>query len=219
MAVDIAGSCGDFTASLWEGVEDVFKLIIDHPFNRAMAEGSLSRENFRQYLEQDILYLKEDNRALSIMAERAVLPEEGDFFRILAGEGMAQEEALHRQMADSFEIKGSALKSRACLEYGDFLVSTALDCPYEEAAAALLPCYWVYQNAGRITAAGAVKSNPYQAWLDTYGGDQFSHYTEEYIRLVEKIARRSKRIVQERMTAAFRRSTEFELDFLPLCRP
>lgn len=215
MSRDIAGVCGDFTAFLWGSVDDLFSAILDHPFNREMAAGTLPQEIFRQYLEQDRLYLKEDNRALSLTAGRAILPDESAFFRELAGEGLALEEALHKELGDRFKMTPTPRKSRACREYGDYLVQTALKSSYEESVAALLPCYWIYQNAGKATALGAAEGNPYQSWLDTYGGDQFSHYSKAYVLLVEKVGLRSEKPVREKMIIAFRRSVEYELAFLP----
>ena len=43
--------------SAWEAARPVYEKILEHPFVRALADGTLSAERFRFYLRQDALYL------------------------------------------------------------------------------------------------------------------------------------------------------------------
>ena len=38
---------------------------------------------------------------------------------------------------------------------------------------ALLPCFWIYAEVGRDIHGRAAPSNPYQAWIHTYAGEEF----------------------------------------------
>ncbi len=206
--------CGSYTASLMKECEDIYSGIVHHPFHRQMAEGSLSRRAFICYLEQDTHYLKEDARALALTAEKAPSPGEKSFFHELATKGIEFETDLLKQLGREKTASERIPPNRACREYGSFLVQTARKNSYEESAAALLPCYWVYLQAGLETLRLSTQGNPYQDWMDAYAGEIFRSYTNRFIRLVETLANRSEIRMQKKMSTAFRRSVAFELEFL-----
>lgn len=60
-----------FSHALWQQVAPIYQTIIDHPFNRELAEGVLDRGRFLFYLEQDAYYLVRFSRALALIAGRA----------------------------------------------------------------------------------------------------------------------------------------------------
>ena len=207
-------ACGEFTRRMWNEAYEDFRRILSHPFNQQLASGTLRGEAFRQYLEQDILYIKEDARALALTAEKASQKEEALFLSKLANDGIELEKALHVQLAESFPPRPSPGMNSACRAYSDFLCSTASEKPYQESVAALLPCYWIYQSAGIETASRSTGENPYQSWLDTYSGVEFTNYTREFVRLAEKLAQRSDEAMRIRMLRAFLKSVAYELDFI-----
>ena len=206
--------CGEFTDSLWEKSGSIFDEIISLPFNRKLSDGTLPKAVFCRYLEQDILYLQEDTRAIAMTAERAPEGNEKLFFTELVTAGIALEEALHAELASAFGISVNAEMNKACRDYTGFLTGTAQNKSYHEAVSALLPCYWIYQNAGIVTASNAAPGNPYQAWLDTYSGDEFTAYTEQYIRITEAVAERAAQPERGKMADAFIAAARHELDFL-----
>ena len=206
--------CGPFTASLLKECKDIYSGIVHHPFHRQMADGTLSRRDFINYLEQDMLYLKEDANALALTAEKAPSPGERAFFHELATKGIEFETDLLNQLGRERTTPERVTPNRACREYGGFLVQTARKRSYEESAAALLPCYWIYLKAGLETLRQSVKENPYQDWIDAYAGEVFRSYTVRFIHLVETLANRSESQMRHNMSSAFRRSVAFELEFL-----
>ena len=44
---------------------------------------------------------------------------------------------------------------------------------YPVVLAALLPCFWIYAEVGKDIVSKSVPNNPYQAWIDTYAGEEF----------------------------------------------
>ena len=60
-----------FTSQLWKDIEPIYGAIIDHPYNRELAAGTLPPETFHHYLKQDALYLLDFSRALAIVSARA----------------------------------------------------------------------------------------------------------------------------------------------------
>lgn len=206
---------GPFTGRLWKECRDTVERIADAPFYRAMAEGGLSRDSFRSYLEQDALYLAEDSRALKMTAEACVIPAEKAFFEKLATQGMDLERDLHRRLGEEFslEVKPAEM-SPACRCYSAHLLEAAERGSCRESATALLPCYWVYQNAGLKVRERSTGANPYGEWLETYGGEEFASYTREFIALIESMSAKAGEAERERMAGLFAKSADLELAFI-----
>ncbi len=205
---------GIFTQKLWEEAVSVFNNIISLPFYRQLSSGTLPEKVFRNFLEQDILYLKEDTKAIMITSEKAPRGRERDFFKKLSTAGIELEKSLHRELECTFGRSGSREMNTACREYCSFLTGTAEKRSYPEAASALLPCYWIYQNAGLRALETSVPCNPYSAWLDTYSGEEFTSYTEQFTGIVEAIAEREEEAVRAVMSGFFLEGVRHEYSFM-----
>ena len=206
----------------WDGIADVRCGIDDLPFIRGLADGTLDREAFLGYLEQDALYLGEYARALAAAAQLAADHAGQSFWAQSAHGAIAAELELHQSWLTPLGRGGD----RAGLErwpttvaYLDHLMATAARGEYAVLAAAVLPCFWLYADLGERLAAGAFgdvandPGHPYATWLRTYGDPAFSLANRRAIDLVTGLAAAATPAVRERMRRAFRVSSEHELAF------
>lgn len=204
---------GKFTRQLWAGGRDIISEIIHHPFCNALSDGTLAEKSFRHYLGQDMLYIEQDARAFAITAGRSSSTEEFDFFLNMAKDGIEIERVLHQELFPFFKVKRPNLMSDACKQYTSYLIEKALNAPYHEAVAALLPCFWVYLETGLQIRLKAIKDNPYQKWMDTYADDIYAQYVKHFIQITENIMRQATPSQLEAMHDAFRKSCEYEKAF------
>ena len=229
-----AGSA--FCAGAWHHVRSLVDAIVDHPFNRALAEGRLDRETFRFYLVQDSLYLEAFARGLAAAAVLAPGPEDAATWTAAAHDALAVERDLHERWLGAsrvaapggdgagplggagppegaFEGGGTADEpTPTCLAYGSWLQAVALAGAYPVLVAALLPCYWVYEHVGKVVLDRARDrpDHPYAEWIATYGSDEFARLAEAARRATTRAAVASTPAVRRRMLGAFRRATEYE---------
>jgi thiaminase/transcriptional activator TenA len=94
-----------------------------------------------------------------------------------------------------------------------YLLATAYAEPYEVLLGALLPCFWIYAEVGRDIHARAAAANPYQAWIDTYAGEQFHTAVRATIEATDEAAALGSDPLRERMHRAFTRATQLEWIF------
>ena len=73
-----------FTDALWAEIQPTYEAILDLPFNRELAAGTLSRERFIFYMVQDAHYLTHFARALAVTAARA--PDADALIRAVRGD-------------------------------------------------------------------------------------------------------------------------------------
>jgi thiaminase/transcriptional activator TenA len=202
-----------FTEKLWKNTCAIYEAIVNHPFNRELAEGTLSIERFVFYLQQDSLYLVDFCRALSILA--GFSPDQGtmsDFIR-LTDEVIAGERGMQDEFFKIYGIAGvQPEQSPACLAYTSYLLTTATTRSYEEAVAAVLPCFWIYREVGAYIFRNAVRGNPYRKWIDTYASEEFFVSVDKAIDLTDAAARVSTAL-QPKMEQAYETATRLEWMF------
>ncbi|MBN2272910.1 MAG: TenA family protein [Bacteroidales bacterium] len=204
-------SAGPFTRQLWESVQPLFRQIIDCSYIKSLTDGSLPERWFTHYLAQDVLYIIEDSRALAVTAARAEDPGETYFFIQMAKDGLDIERALQDTFIKQFQINNATEKSPAFKAYADFLLDHAFHSPYPVAAAALLPCFWIYYKAGDYVLRNAVDNNPYRKWIDTYSGEEYRQYTEHFIHIIENLGQKAVADIKNQMMRVFAEGTRYEL--------
>ena len=204
---------GPITQSLWLEIEDLIQELVECDFVNQLAHGTLSRTAFHHYLSQDALYLKDDNRALMKISERAEYIEVKSFFKTIAEDGIAIEEALQTEFFKHFGIKKATTKSPAVKQYTSHLLHHAHHSELPVAVAATLPCFWVYNTIGSTIYRKASKPNVYQKWIDTYQGADYEGFTARFIELTEILGLKVDKCTIENMKEAFRQSTQYELAF------
>lgn len=195
--------------SAWEAAHPVYEKILEHPFVRALADGTLSAERFRFYLRQDALYLDGYARRLAHIAARLEHKEHTEAFLRFAADGIAVERALHESFLGG-EHPAPEEISPACLLYTSVLESQAT-APVEVEAAAVLPCFVVYQRVGEaIHAQQQGAENPYRQWIETYADPAFAAAAAEATAICDALADAAGEGTRCRMTDIFVRCTRME---------
>ncbi|MEN9220911.1 MAG: thiaminase II [Thermostichus sp. BF3_bins_97] len=199
-----------FTTHLWQAIQPIYQHIIDHPFNQELAAGSLSRERFQFYLQQDALYLTDFARALALIGSRSEGSEQVVSFLNFALGAIVAERSLHESYFRLYEIQPETAYAPACFTYTRALLASAILDPYEVAIAAVLPCFWIYQKVGSAIYQNAQPNNPYQQWIDTYAGEEFAQVVQQALDITNTVAQHTTETMRAKMTAAFVTASRLE---------
>jgi len=219
--LDTAPTAAELEAEWWAGIAELRRAIDELPFIRGLADGSLPRAAFEEYLSQDAHYLREYARALAEAARLAPDASAQAFWAAGSRECLTGELARHeRDLAGRPGTAATPVEPNAVnLGYLDHLLASGARGGYPELVAAVLPCYWIYDDLGRRLLAGEFgpepgsPEHPYAEWLAMYAEPSFAVSTRRAIELVTGVAAAAAPEVRERMHRAFRRSAEFELAF------
>jgi len=206
-----------FSGQAWARNVKLYEAIRTMPFNMELATGELSEARFRHYITQDAHYLIGFGRALAIAAAKAPNPDRIVQFAKSAEVAIVVERALHGSFFEQFALTQETFAqtplSPTCHHYVSYLIATAYAEPYEVVLGALLPCFWIYAEVGREIHTRAVNPNPYQAWIDTYAGEEFHHAVQAVIEATDEVAQAASPALTERMHAAFTQATQLEWAF------
>src|SRR5215510_3279312 len=200
-----------FSRQAWDKNASIYEAIRTMPFNAQLASGTLSEARFKHYITQDAHYLIGFGRALTLAAAKAPSPERLIQFAKSAEGAIVVERALHGSFFERYGITADIFKrtplSPACHHYVSYLIATAYAEPYEVLLGALLPCFWIYAEVGTDIHSRAAPANPYQAWIDTYAGEQFHSAVRTMIATTDAAAADVSPSLRARMHAAFTTAT------------
>ncbi|BDZ43797.1 hypothetical protein GCM10025865_30960 [Paraoerskovia sediminicola] len=208
-----------FTEEAWDRIAGWRTAIAGNAFVVALGDGTLPAEAFAFYLAQDAAYLEQYSRVLSRASAAAPDRAAREFFATSALSALGAEQSLHRDwLAEHAGMDDGAVTrvepSPVTAAYTDHLHAAAAG-SYGEAVAALLPCFWLYAQVGddlvrRAGTADELASNPYAAWISTYGDPAFAEATRRAVQLVDEAARHASPSERERMHRAFELSSMHE---------
>ncbi|MCT4613891.1 MAG: TenA family protein [Marinifilaceae bacterium] len=202
----------NWSQEAWETVQVEYDKILALPFIQQLADGSLDKTIFDYYIEQDTVYLEEYGKILANISSRLPQLAQRSIFMQCAQDSMQVEGDLHQVFfnKDSKEIKASP----SCLLYSSYLEKLLVFEPIEVAAAAVLPCFVIYKKVGdHIYAHHQKKNNPYQDWIDTYGGDDFAEPVRMAEEICSELAANTTQEIRNKMLEAYQISTKMEWIF------
>jgi thiaminase/transcriptional activator TenA len=203
-----------FSQRMWAEVAGLYRQILELPFNRELAAGTLARERFVHYVIQDAHYLACFSRALAASAARAPDARGQVLLSHCAHDAIVVERALHESFFADFGIGEAEWQasppSPTCFAYGHWLVSAAHVEPWAAALGALLPCFWIYHEVGRHLHGIAADPNPYRKWIDTYADEAFARTVREVAALTDAAHDAASPAEREAMAANYLMATRLE---------
>ncbi len=203
-----------FSQNAWQRNLNLYQKTLALPFNQQLAQGTLSKAIFCHYVIQDAHYLLAYGRALAVCAAKAFDADDVIQFTESAKMAIVVERSLHDEFMQDFDISKAQFEntplSLACHHYTSFLTATAWSESYPVVLASLLPCYWIYAEVGKDIVNNSVANNPYQAWVDTYAGDEFNELVKKVLATIDRIAERCDADTIEKMHQAYTRGAELE---------
>lgn len=193
----------------WNASAKVYEEILQLPFIKELAAGTLAQERFLHYIQQDNLYIDDYSRVLAHIASRLEDIDDVATFLEFAGDGVAMEKGLHAM----YVHEGTLEKTPACLFYTSLLKAQAYEDVAVEAAA-ILPCFWIYQKVGEhILSAAHMDGNPYADWIKAYSDPAFEKSTQRAISLCNRLAEKADAATRRRMTDIYLKCSRLEWMF------
>lgn len=200
---------------------DAWGASFQHPFVRALADGSLDTERFRFYQMQDARYLEAFSDTACLIATRCVRPDDKLWFVDAAKLALEVEGELHAGYGEKLgygpgDIAALSLtpNNRA---YQNHMLERAQRGTLVEAVAALTPCPWLYIDLGQHLmrqAGGAVPDeHPYADWLRMYADPGFNAYMEAMLERLQRFADDADEGARARAVEAFVVSARYEYMF------
>lgn len=203
-----------WSESAWKAAQKVYEAILEQPFLKEMAEGTLSAERFHRYLAQDEIYLGNYAREMYALAEIIPDPQQKALFAGFARESLESEKMMHTMLIERFGFDTSAEASVVTKTYNARTLAYLATGSRELGLASMLPCSWVYNEVGLdVLRIARMEGNPYGEWMAEYSNEEYTKGVKMLIDLADEWAAAASEEVRAAMTKAFVEATVFEYAF------
>jgi thiaminase len=201
--------------------------IYNHAYVHSLHNGTLPRQKFKTYLQQDGLYLLELVTTLKLIAAKLTDDRQRTTLNTLATATIGYERTmlaqyLNPQGPEFFQKKEIVAKIPAVETYTSHLLQTAENADAAIAMACILPCFWSYCSLGQQIAEKKISiqpTHPYYCWILCYTDKEYNDSVTALINITETLANTASPEVQEQMIVAFSKSCEYELGFYEAILP
>jgi thiaminase/transcriptional activator TenA len=127
------------------------------------------------------------------------------------------ERRLHEGFFNDFGLSPAQVRSSEMaptnVAYTSYLLAVAYGGSFPEALAAVLPCYWIYAEVGKVLAERGSPDALYGRWIRTYGSPEFSSIVRSVLQVTDEVGRDLRADEQSRMRDHFRTTARFEWMF------
>ena len=182
-----------------------------HAFLRGTFGGSLDKKKFSTYLCQNIGYLDNYAACLDLLAAR-----------LSRCQGFAQEVLELKQWARETRdlrvwtidyvkrftgrqvVPAEIVPLPELLAYQDFEARAAKSEDLGAAMAALLPCFWIWNEFGKaLRPTAELHKNPFWEWVEGMGSEAADVSAQKAAAIADKLAQDGSQALQARMTDIF----------------
>lgn len=167
------------TDEMWERIQPILQAQYEHPFVKALGDGSLPRDVFEFYIRQDALYLDQFAKTFAFAATKTSDHNEMERFGHMLVETITVERSLHAEYGQKFGLTPAEMAATPVAPtnyaYTRHLLAIATMSTLAELLAAILPCAWIYSEVGRHFSSMGLPTpgHPYADWIALYSSPEF----------------------------------------------
>lgn len=190
----------------------------EHEFVRQVAAGTLPTERFRDYLQQDYLFLIQFARANALAGYKsrtlADLREASDGLAAIL-----EETRLHERLCARWGVTAQALAAvderAATIAYTRYVLDRGAAGDLLDLQVALAPCILGYAEIGTRAAevAAATPDHPYAEWIAEYAGAEYQATAHAAQQRMDRVAVGIDAQRFADLADIFRTATRLEADF------
>ncbi|WP_049921341.1 TenA family protein [Halopiger djelfimassiliensis] len=218
-----------FTDWLRERSEPDWTAAVEHPFTRALGDGTLPTDVYVEYLLQDYAFLDElvgtVGYAVGQAPDMAATRRFVEFLRTITDE----ENDFFERSFDALEIPESRWTdpdpTETTAAFVDLLGRAAREGDYAETLAVLVPAEWIYEEWATAVAATAADPGTeppsdgadlpfyYAEWIDLHAREPFCEFVEWLRGELDAVGSALSPRRQRRVERLFRRTVSLEVAF------
>lgn len=206
-----------FTDQIHELARPLWLRSVHHPFIKQLTAGDLPLSTFHYYLLQDRYYLSEFGKLHDKIADQLTDQTAINFLREGAAGLKNGEIAVRKGFFAKLNITQAEIDltpiAPTAYNYVNHMYAALYQGSPQRAIAALLPCYWLYNEIGQALISQGSPVSLYQQWIETYDSDGYTDSVNQMIQLTNRAAGQVDETEKQAMTTAFIRSSAYELGY------
>ena len=201
-----------FHQRLLNSAQGIWQGILNHPFLKMTANGSIGDDTFKIWIQQDYIFVQEAIPFIAVLLAKAPLDLRPVFIQILTG--LDNELKLFRQIASAHGVSLENLApSPTCYAYNQFLMTTAHNCSFPEGFTVLYAAEKAYLDSWMEVKNNLTVDSPWQEFIDNWTNEEFQKFVDWLASTLDKIALGKPESELEKMEALFLITARYEYLF------
>ena len=191
-----------------------------HPFNKALCDGSLPFNIFQDFLEQDKIYLNVLAKSLTMIASRLEQTDHTVLFTNLSNYIKQTEMHLHEKYLETKNInffkqaRQETQMIKSIQNYTKHIKAQADNANVISAVASTLPCFYLYSDlVEKIKSESIERYNRYYKWLLSYTSHDFNNYSENILNTISIMSDQLNESQKNEMLSVIKKSASLEIAF------
>jgi thiaminase/transcriptional activator TenA len=190
----------------------------EHPMVREIGAGTLPRDRFRWFFEQNVLYLEDYARAIGLILGKAPDADALDVLsrfatQIVHTELPANRVFLQRLGGDAARVDPLSAMHPVAYAYTRHLLQVSGQGTCVEGLTAVLPCQWSYGELAAHLAAHIPEDAVYADWIRMFANDAYDQLVLESTALLDRLAASPDSPQLRRLEWIFNASVRYEVEF------
>jgi len=204
-----------FTSEVLDKYSSSWQKMLDHPFLKQVADGTIPDERFANWLRQDYVFVREAIPFVALMIPKAPLPHRKALADTVVG--FNQELGLFEKMAAEHGVDlQNVVAAPTNRGYIDFLLRTAALEPYELAFTALYAGEKAYLDSWRRVKQDQTERSKWQGFIDHWSSDAFRDWVDWIGAELDELAAKASPELRAQMEERFVDGLRYEYLFWEL---
>lgn len=195
-----------------QALRPLWERMLSHPFLLGTRDGTLPRETFIRWMQQDYLFVEAAIPFFGVLLSKAPSRHRRPISKAI--------DALHKEL-DLFRERAAAVGAGLegvepafiCHAYIQFLMATAYQRTYAEGYTVLYAAEKAYHDSWKVVQAGLDPSSPWTPFVENWAGDAFHSYVAYLEAELDLLAETVGPEERARMSGLFRHTTLYEIAF------
>lgn len=203
-------------------IQPYWHQIYQHPFNRALYDGTLPMHSFCNFVQQDKVYLFAFSKGLNYLGKQAISPIHREILQHLALRIEKTHERLHdKYLSTPVQLKFFSNRNPFAYSTNEAFITyiryidptTQVIMPLSVALSKFLACYLIYSTVGsHMQQQGVAYDNLYRLWIESYSHPDYLRDTQLIIQVLNEVAaQESKTVDPKYIVQSFMKSVFFEI--------
>lgn len=204
-----------FSQEVHELSKQYVERFLKHPFLVELIDGTLPKEKFVFYIQQDNIFLADMDIARKILASRERSDRARKLSSLIKSVYRYELRAKRDLIAKELNIGRESVKvAPSTLVYTSYLIRLASVGGFEEAFAALIPCPRLYTMIGeKYASCPAIPQPIYGKWLSIYKSEEMKKWNQKLLDLLDNIVKPSK---MQEMVESYLTACKYEIRFFDM---
>jgi len=201
-----------FHDDLLRQAEPVWRIVREHRFLAETAAGTIPRDVFARWMQQDYLFVREAIPFLALLVARAPAALRRPLAKALAA--LDQELDVFERLAREHQVALDGIGMLpTCHAYVQFLLATAYGRSFPEAFTVLYAAERAYLDAWTWVAQTQRTASPWQAFIEQWTNPAFRDYVQWLGQTLDALAEGASEPMRAAMRELFLLTAHYEVRF------